>query len=141
MLSESDFLPLSDFAFQHWNQRSGPAFADVRPMTEDAARRMWRRTLEMCSAEWADRDASQRFDLRSGHWQTSDVCKWLCSLGPQSDQPVIVCFQPQSAVTVPWSSLCAHWLILLWTGGCAWPPTGDWLLVHDGDQFAFASKN
>jgi hypothetical protein len=52
----------------------------------------------------------------------------------------LVCFQPRVAVTLPWGLLCDHWLILLWTGGCVWPPSEEWVLVHDGDQFAFAQR-
>ena len=139
-LSENDFVPIEQCEFQHWGERTGPPFCDMRALSPEAAERVWRRTAQTCAADWADR-AGEHLDLTgAGDWSEATVREWLLARAGGRDEPVIVCFQPRVAVEVPWGTLCDHWLRVLWTGGCVWPRTGDWVLVHDGDRFAFGRR-
>ena len=140
VLTEKDYQPLATYTFQHWNERTGPAFCNMRPLTEDAARRVWQRACVMTQAAWADGEGNHRFDLQNSDWDGPRVRDWLLACVPERDHRVIVCFQPQSAISVPWGDLCDHWLLLLWTGGCAWPADERWVMVHDGEQFVFGKR-
>jgi hypothetical protein len=144
-LSEGDFRPIAGYEFQHWGERTGQPYAAIRPLTPAAAERVWRRAVELGGVPWADggTDAGAgRLDLQrpDAEWDDRTVCRWLLERVPDRDLEVLVCYQPQVAVAVPWGLLCEHWLLLLWTGGCVWPPDEAWVLVHDGDQFAFAAR-
>jgi hypothetical protein len=138
-LTDTDFVPLAQCEFQHWGERSGPPFADMVALAGDAAERVWRRTAEAAAAAWDG--AEEQLDLTSAaDWSESSVAEWLRSRGGEPTEQVIACFQPRVAVALPWGMLCNHWLRVLWTGGCVWPRSGRWLLVHDGDRFAFGRK-
>lgn len=140
-LNPTDFVPLAEFAFQHWDRCSGEPFAHIRPLSEDTAERVWRQAQQFASAAWNEADELDRFDLREDGWSRDDVCAWLRARVDDPQRDVIVCFQPRVAVVLPWSVVCDHWLTVLWTGGCVWPVSpsaSTWILVHDGDQFAFA---
>jgi hypothetical protein len=142
-LTDADCAPPAELQFQHWGGRAGMPFCALRPLTAEAAMRVWRHTAAMSSAAWRQgpdpaADAGL-LDLRGAEeWSEASVREWLLARVPDREQPVVACFQPRVAVRVPWGVLCDHWLVLLWTGGCVWPETGDWVLVHDGDQFLFA---
>ena len=139
-LTEKDFVPLAQCEFQHWGERSGPPFCHMRALSPDAAERVWRKTAETCGAGWADRE-DEHLDLtNSGEWSETSVREWLLARGGGRDDQVLVCFQPRVAVELAWGTLCDHWLLVLWTGGCVWPRSGGWVLVHDGDRFAFGRK-
>ena len=139
-LVETDFLPLDQCEFQHWGERTGPPFCHMRALAGDAAERVWRRTADTASAAWDGAD--EQLDLTAaGDWSESSVRAWLLARGGDRDEQVIACFQPRVAVSLPWGVLCDHWLLVLWTGGCVWPRSGHWLLVHDGDRFAFGRKS
>src|SRR3954447_2267826 len=43
-LTEKDFLPLEQCQFQHWGDHGGPPYTSIRPLSESAAERVWRRT-------------------------------------------------------------------------------------------------
>jgi hypothetical protein len=97
----------------------------------------------MAAREWAACDAgsdvagSALLDLRAEEsWTEQSVRDWLLAQVADREQPIVVCFQPRIAVRVPWGVLCDHWLLLFWTGGCAWPLNEAWVMVHDGDRFA-----
>jgi len=144
-LSNSDFVPLEAFEFQHWGDRDPgrPPFDAVRPLSADAARRVFARASRLGSETWDDADdALCRLDLRADEgWSPPMVREWLLARVGARDVPVIACFQPTTAVVVPWGVLCDHWMQLLWTGGCVWPVEHEaWVLVHDGDQFAFGHR-
>jgi len=150
-LSEADFRPIAGYEFQHWGERSAqPPYAAIRPLTPVAAERVWRRAAQLGTTPWADVTAGAgdaapgagRLDLQrpDADWDERTVRRWLLDRVPDRDLQVIVCYQPTVAIAVPWGLLCDHWLVLLWTGGCVWPPSEAWVLVHDGDQFAFASR-
>lgn len=143
-LTHADYAPPAELQFQHWGERPGMPYSALRPLTPDAARRVWRHTAAAAAGAWADggrRDAAAaagRFDLREvPDWSESSVRDWLLTRVADRDLPVLACFQPTVAVRLPWGVLCDHWLVLLWTGGCVWPVTGDWVLIHDGDLFEF----
>src|SRR5688500_3769730 len=53
-LREQDYLPLAECAFQHWGEREGEPFTHLRPLTPDAAERIWRRTSVMAARQWAE---------------------------------------------------------------------------------------
>jgi hypothetical protein len=137
-LAETDFLPLSQCEFQHWGERSGPPFAQMAARAPDAAERVWRRTAQAAAAAWDG--AEEQLDLTATDWSESTVSEWLRARGGEPAEQVIACFQPRVAVALPWRVLCDHWLLVLWTGGCVWPRSGQWVLVHDGDRFAFGRK-
>ena len=138
-LVETDFLPLDQCEFQHWGERTGPPFCHMRALAGDAAERVWRRTAETAAAAWDGAD--EQLDLTAASdWSESSVRSWLLSRGGDRDEQVIACFQPRVAVSLPWGVLCDHWLLVLWTGGCVWPRSGRWVLVHDGDRFAFGQR-
>lgn len=139
-LSDKDFIPLAQCEFQHWGERSGPPFCHMRALSPEAAERVWRRTAHTCGAQWADGDDEQLDLSAPGDWSESSVREWLLSRVGDRDEQVLVCFQPRVAVALAWGMLCDHWLLVLWTGGCVWPRSGDWVLVHDGDRFAFGRR-
>ena len=139
-LTEKDFLPLAECQFQHWGDRAGTPYSHIRPLSESASERVWRRTAALAATEWAESaaDASDRLDLATcGDWDADSVKAWLLARVPDRDQDVFVCYQPRVAIRVPWDVLCDHWLVFFWTGGCVWPASERWILVHDGDAFAF----
>jgi hypothetical protein len=139
-LSDEDFVPLEQCEFQHWGERSGPPFCHMRALSPDAAERVWRKTAETAGAAW-DGGADRQLDLTAtGDWSEASVRDWLLSRGGDRSEQVLVCFQPHVAVALEWGTLCDHWLLVLWTGGCVWPRSGQWVLVHDGDRFAFGRK-
>lgn len=138
-LVETDFVPLAQCEFQHWGQRTGPPFCHMRGLSASAAERVWRKTAETAAAAWDGAD--EQLDLTAtADWSEASVRQWLLSRGGDRDEAVLVCFQPRVAVTLPWGLLCDHWLLVLWTGGCVWPRSGRWVLVHDGDRFAFGKR-
>lgn len=140
-LSENDFVPLSECQFQHWGEHTGRPWCEVRPLGEGAAERVWRRTAALSAASWAEGAGADRLDLRGDdEWTPESVRDWLAARGPAPDHRVLVCYQPRVAVSVPWGVLCDHWLVFFWTGGCVWPQDERWVLVHDGDQFAFGRR-
>ena len=139
-LSESDYLPQWACEFQHWGERTGEPYEHLRPLKGDAAEKVWRRTVAMAAATWTTGSGSAELDLRTGDWDGPSVRDWLLSRVPDRDQLLIVCYQPHIVLCVPWGVLCDHWLLLLWTGGCAYPASEDWVLVHDGDRFALGFK-
>jgi hypothetical protein len=144
-LTEKDFLPPHQCQFQHWGDRDGEPYCHVRPLSESAAERIWRRTAALAAADWATaggpRDTNHSLDLAEcGEWDALFVKNWLLSRVPDPDQPVFVCYQPKIAVSVPWRVVCDHWLVFFWTGGCVWPASEQWILVHDGDRFAFGRR-
>lgn len=140
-LTERDYTPLAAFPFQHWDERTGPPYSLLRPLTPDAARRVWQRAVRFSGLSWSDAVAgsSNRFDLLSDQtdWDEPTVRNWLLAQVPIREQRVILCFQPEVAVCVDWGVLCDHWLKLFWTAGCAWPLSERWILLHDGNQFVF----
>ena len=139
-LTENDFVPLAECEFQHWGERSGPPFEAMRALSPDAAERVWRRTAETAGAAWGG-DAGEQLDLAApGDWSEASVREWLLARGGGRDEQVVVCFQPRVAVALEWGTLCDHWLLVLWTGGCVWPRSGEWVMVHDGDRFAFGRR-
>jgi hypothetical protein len=99
-LTDDDLLPQEACRFQHWGERDGPPFSEVRPLTDAAA--AWLRTLPV--------DPSPR---------------------------VLLCYQPKVVVSVPWATVCEHWLVFFWTAACVCDGTCDWVLFHDGDVFRF----
>jgi hypothetical protein len=133
-LTERDFLPQAECRFQHWGDRDGEPFCHIRPLSEAAAERLWRR-----AAVLLDTQRSGIFlDLAEcGEWDVDSVKGWLLDRFPDRDEPVFVCYQPRVAVRVPWGVLCDHWLTFFWTAGCVSPADERWSLVHDGDRFAF----
>jgi hypothetical protein len=152
-LCEHDYLPLAECTFQHWGEREGEPFSHLRPLTPDAAERVWRRTSAMAAQEWAACEAggggdvggiagrSAMLDLRvEESWTEATVRQWLLEQVADREQPIVVCYQPAIAVRVPWGVLCDHWLLLFWTGGCAWPLNEAWVMVHDGDRFAVGRR-
>jgi hypothetical protein len=139
-LTDKDFVPLAQCDFQHWGERSGPPFCHMRALSPDAAERVWRRTAQTCGTHWADGE-DQQLDLSGpGDWSETSVRDWLLSRVADREQQVLVCFQPRVAVALTWGMLCDHWLLVLWTGGCVWPRSGEWVLIHDGDRFAFGRR-
>ena len=139
-LTEKDFVPLAQCEFQHWGERSGPPFCHMRGLSPEAAERVWRKTAQTCGASWADGEDEQ-LDLSScGEWSEASVRQWLLSRVSDREEQVLVCFQPRVAVALTWGLLCDHWLLVLWTGGCVWPRSGRWVLIHDGDRFAFGRR-
>lgn len=140
-LTEKDFVPLAECQFQHWGDRTGPPYSHIRPLSESAAERVWRRTAALAAADWAAQsgpDTSDHLDLATcGEWDADSVKRWLLGRCADADQRVFVCYQPRVAISVPWGVLCDHWLVFFWTGGCVWPASERWILVHDGDAFAF----
>jgi hypothetical protein len=154
-LTDADCAPLAELQFQHWGERAGMPYAALRPLVPDAALRVWQHTAAMSASAWGsgapddddddddvdvDVDAG-RLDLRdAGEWSEASVREWLLARVGDRGQPVVACFQPRVAVRLAWGVLCDHWLVLLWTGGCVWPESGEWVLVHDGDQFLFARR-
>jgi hypothetical protein len=140
-LTEHDYIPLSECEFQHWGQHSGPPYSEIRPLCAEAAQKVWRRTLAMAASAWSEASPESQFDLRGpAEWSETSVRDWLLSQVADRSATVLVCFQPQVAICIAWGVLCDHWLIFLWTGGCVWPASEDWVLVHDGDQFVFGRK-
>ncbi len=145
-LGENDYLPLAQCAFQHWGEREGEPFTRIRPLTPDAAERVWRRTASMAAQEWAagvnGADPGEALlDLRAiDSWTEQTVRDWLLDRVGDRDELVLVCYQPRVAIRVPWGTLCDHWLKLFWTGGCAWPLSERWVMVHDGDRFAIGRR-
>jgi hypothetical protein len=138
-LIETDFVPLAQCEFQHWGQRDGPPFCHMRALAPGAAERVWRRTAETASTAWDGAD--EQLDLTTaGDWSEASIRQWLLARAGERDEQVLVCFQPRVAVSLPWGVLCDHWLLVLWTGGCVWPRSGRWVLVHDGDRFAFGRR-
>ena len=141
-LTDADCVPPAEFQFQHWGERAGMPYCALRPLSPDAAFRVWRHTAALSQAAWenspGDADAGL-LDLRdAGDWSADTVREWLLARVGDRGQSVVACFQPRVAVRVDWGVLCDHWLVLLWTGGCVWPESGGWVLLHDGDQFLFA---
>ncbi len=143
-LSDTDFVPLDQCQFQRWGERGGPPFSEIRPLGEAAAERVWARAVALSSAAWArDGADADEIDLASVDGDEDAVKRrvaaWLRrrDAGGRPDEPVILCYQPRVAVVVPWRVVCDHWLVFFWTPGCAWPVSEDWVLVHDGDRFAF----
>jgi hypothetical protein len=135
-LAEHDFAPRSALQFQHWGERDGPPFHDLRPLSPGAAERVWRRTASMAAATWTG--GAGGLDLRAADdWTRDSVRDWLLSQVADRDEQVLACYQPTVAIALPWGTLCDHWLTFLWTGGCVWPASEAWVLVHDGDQFVF----
>jgi len=148
-LTEKDFVPLEQCQFQHWGDRTGAPFDQIRPLGDAAAERVWARAAALSSATWSEAaPGGDQIDLGSvdGDEKTvkRHVAAWLrrreASDGPGPDQPVILCYQPRVAVVVPWAIVCEHWLIFFWTPACAWPTSEQWVLVHDGDRFAFGRR-
>ena len=142
-LREQDYLPLAECAFQHWGEREGEPFTHLRPLTPDAAERVWRRTSVMAARQWAESadDAAGVLDLRTADdWDTESVRDWLLTQVADREAPVVVCYQPRIAVQLPWGVACEHWLQFFWTSGCAFPISEDWVMVHDGDRFAVGRK-
>jgi hypothetical protein len=141
-LREQDYLPLAECAFQHWGQREGEPFTHLRPLTPDAAQRVWHRTSAMAAREWADSaDADAVLDLRAlDDWSNDSVRDWLLGQVGNREQAIVVCYQPKVAVHVPWGVACDHWLKLFWTSGCAFPLSEEWVMVHDGDRFAVGKR-
>ena len=140
-LRECDYLPLSACEFQHWGERSGPPFDMIRPLGPDAAERVWRNTVAMAAATWTAGPGGALLDLAADDdWDEGVVRDWLLAHVPDRDLDLIVCFQPRIAVCLPWGTLCDHWLTVLWTGACAFPASGEWVLVHDGDRFALGFR-
>lgn len=140
-LSRDDFIPLSQFEFQHWGDRAGGLYEHVRPLSPQAAQRVWRRAAELSSATWSGGgDGQSRMNLATDNWTTESVRDWLLLHESDGDCEVIACYQPGIAVQITWRVLCERWLTFFWTGGCIWPLNESWILVHDGDQFAFGMK-
>ena len=147
-LTDADYAPLAELQFQHWGERARPPFSELRPLTADAALRVWQRTAALAAAGWAEAGEGEGDDVHAGRldlrneadWSESSVREWLLARVADRDEPVIACFQPRVAVRVAWGVLCDHWLVLLWTGGCVWPASAGWVLVHDGDQFLFGKR-
>ena len=138
-LTDKDFVPLAHCEFQHWGERSGPPFSHMRGLSGDAAERVWRKTAETAASAWDGAD--EQLDLTAtGDWSEASVREWLLARCGDRDEQVLVCFQPRVAVVLSWGVLCDHWLLVLWTGGCVWPCSGRWVLVHDGDRFAFGRR-
>ena len=138
-LRETDFVPLSECQFQHWGERDGPPFSDIRPLSESAAERVWARVSPLAAAVSSDAvDDGRALDLAArDDWDASTVCRWLRSLVSDGDERVLICYQPRVVVSVPWDTACAHWLVFFWTAACVYAPRGTWVLAHDGDRFAF----
>jgi hypothetical protein len=139
-LTDKDFVPLAQCEFQHWGERSGPPFCHMRALSPEAAERVWRRTAQTCGTNWADGEDEQLDLSGPGDWSEGSVRDWLLSRGAGREDQVLVCFQPRVAVALTWGMLCDHWLLVLWTGGCVWPRSGEWVLIHDGDRFAFGRR-
>src|SRR5688500_3725056 len=108
-LADADFLPLSECDFQHWGERSGMPYCEIRPLGPGAARRVWQRTVAMAALAWSDEEAgddSARLDLRgTDDWDEPAVTRWMRGHVTNPDEPVIVCYQPGVAVMVPWGVL------------------------------------
>ena len=137
-LTETDFRPLSECQFQHWGERDGEPFCHVRPLTESAAERIWRRAGALAGGRKND----LCLDLAEcGEWDADFVTRWLLDRFPDRDERVFVSYQPRVAICVPWGVLCDHWLVFFWTAGCVWPAGEQWLLTHDGDRFAFCGAS
>ena len=146
-LTPKDFVPLDQCEFQHWGERSGAPFDEIRPLCDAAAERVWARTAALSAGTWsAAGPGADLIDLASMDWDEETVKRhvslWLRrrDAGGSEDREVILCYQPRVAVVVPWRVVCDHWLVFFWTPACAWPASEEWVLVHDGDRFAFGRR-
>src|SRR4051794_40779898 len=61
VLAERDYRPLAGYPFQRWGERTGRPFAAVRPLTADAARRVWRRAMLLNGADFDGPLPADRF--------------------------------------------------------------------------------
>jgi hypothetical protein len=139
--TDADLLPQEACRFQHWGERDGAPFSDIRPLTDAAAERVWARVAPRAGASAIDTGASDtglELDLNMlDDWDAATVKAWLLALPAVPGERVLVCDQPQVAVSVPWAAVCEHWLVFFWTGACVCDCSGKWVLVHDGDAFRF----
>ena len=147
VLTESDYRPIEGYPFQRWGERTGRPFRDIRPLSEAAAARVWKRTLRIHAADWdgpIPHDAYPRrraLDLSGADWTEESVRGWLMDTVPAADdEPVLVSYAPQWAVTVDWSVLCEYWLTFFWTAAAVRVPDERWVLYQADDRLAFGGR-
>ena len=142
-LSEADYRPIEQFAFQRWGGRRGSPYQEIRPLSAGAAERVWRRTLQLAAVGEAGTLAGDLFDRQarldlsaSSDWDEAAVRAWLLEQVPRRDQLSLIAYGPPWAVAVPWGTFCDHWLTFCWPEACCvWPVTEEWLVRHDRDHF------
>ena len=147
-LEEKDYRPIAGYPFQRWGERAGRPFADLRPLGPDAARRVWRRTVQISGGDWDGALPSDRFprqdrlNLRdpATAWDEASVRDWLLAHCPDRNRPVLACYGPEWAVEVEWGAFCDHWLTFLWVDACAWPTSEAWFLRCYNELFVFGHR-
>ena len=149
VLSDRDYRPLAGYPFQRWGERTGRPWHDVRPLTADAARRVWRRALLLMGIEFdgplpADRFPRQdALDLRdpASPWDESTVRDWLLARSVDPGAPVLACYGPEWAVEVAWADFCDFWLTFLWVDACAFPASEAWFVRSSGERFVAGRRD
>ena len=148
VLVEKDYRPIAGYPFQRWGERDGRPFCDIRPLSPDAARRAWRRTVLLNGAEWdgslpTDWYARQdELDLRDPvvPWDEASVRDWLAARGVNRNERVLACYGPEWVIEIDWATFYDHWLTFLWVDACAWPTSEAWFLRYAGERFVFGRK-
>jgi hypothetical protein len=145
VLSEKDFRPIRGYPFQRWGERTGRPFCDIRPLSGDAARRLWQTVQRVNHAEWDGSLPSELFpqqahmNLRdhAQEWDEQSVRRWLLEHEPRREREVLVSYGPHWAVSVDWGTFCDHWLVFLWVPACVWPTSEGWVLRYADEQLVF----
>jgi hypothetical protein len=126
-LEQHDFRPLEGFKYlQHWtnpkwNVLPASDLAQIHPLREEKAKELWEHEYvyfnELYRYAFVDTSGSttssslfewiQHIDI--SHEEIDIVQQYLMAFEPQGDQAVIVIWEPQLAVAVPWRVFCTYW--------------------------------
>ncbi len=158
-LKHHDFRPLEDFKYLHhwtnprWNVLPESDLAQIHLLKEEKSSALWEYEYvyfnELYRYVYADISSpitsSALFDwirhIDCSHEKTGDVRQDLMTLVPQNDQMVIIIWEPQLAVAVPWHIFYTHWDDFCYPHEEAiyvLPLTEEWYLEHHHeDQLIF----
>jgi hypothetical protein len=143
-LSESDFVPLEGFSLAwRWTQESHAdlapeSLARIRPLSPERAAAIAPEATELCVG-------GDTATLRSAAGDPARVRDWLAALPVESEVPVLISWDADTAVATDWRNFVQHWDDFCYPATddiTVWAPDAAWYLCYDHEEvFRFGRRS
>jgi hypothetical protein len=138
-IDEKDFTAIERFHLswrwidRTWNRLAENALSKIRPLREEKAHELWRRSLDFCGASGLSSESFTQTTEIDASRDEKAVNSWLRRNVSNRNQRIIVSWDRRTAVVTEWDMFCAHWDDFCYPSSddvAIWPDTEEWALRY-----------